>query len=125
MTSDTGNVSGSSIAANTVTVNLSGIGNAKQISVTLHGIVDEFGQMLPDITVPMITLVGDTSGNGTVNASDVSQTKAQSGHAVTAANCRQDVSINGTINASDVSLVKSRSGTGVGQTADGNMQPGR
>ena len=125
LTSDTGNVSGSSIAANTVTVNLSGIGNAKQISVTLHDVVDEFGQMLPDITVPMITLVGDTSGNGTVNASDVSQTKAQSGHAVTAANCRQDVSINGTINASDVSLVKSRSGTGVGQTADGNMQPGR
>jgi hypothetical protein len=125
LTSDTGNVSGSSIAANTVTVNLSGIGNGEQIGVTLQGVVDEFGQMIADITVPMITLVGDTSGNGSVNASDVSQTKAQSGHAVTASNCREDVTVSGTINAGDVSLVKARSGTGVGQTADGNMQAGR
>ena len=43
------------------------------------------------------------NGNGSVNASDVSQTKAQSGSAVTGSNFRTDVNANGTINASDVS----------------------
>ena len=56
-------------------------------------------------------LLGDTNGNRSVNASDVSQTKAQSGQASTSSNFREDVNINGVINASDVSLVKSRSGT--------------
>ena len=55
-------------------------------------------------------LAGDTNGNGSVNASDVSQTKAQSGVAVMASNFRTDVNSNGSINASDVSNVKSRSG---------------
>ena len=56
--------------------------------------------------------MGDTNGNGVVNASDVSQTKSQSGQAVTSSNFRTDVAVNGTINASDIALVKSRSGTG-------------
>jgi hypothetical protein len=125
LTSNTGAVADTTIAGNSVAVSLSGIGNAQQISVTLQGVIDEFGQMLPDITVPMKTLVGDTNGNGNVNASDVSQTKAQSGQTVTVSNYREDVTVNGTVNASDVSLVKARSGTGVGQTAAGNTQPGR
>jgi len=56
---------------------------------------------------------GDTNGNKTVNASDIGETKAQSGQAVTAANFRQDVTPNGSINASDIGLVKSRSGASV------------
>ena len=57
-------------------------------------------------------LIGDTTGNKSVNASDVSQTKGQSGAAVTATNFRTDVTAaNGVLNASDVSLVKSRSGS--------------
>jgi hypothetical protein len=63
--------------------------------------------------ISVIMLIGDTTGNKTVNASDVAQTKAQSGLAVTSANFREDVTHNGSINASDVSLVKSRSGFGV------------
>jgi hypothetical protein len=113
LNSSSGNVAGSpTISANAVTINLSGIGNGQQISVTLQNVIDEFGQTLPDITVPIRTLVGDTNGNGSVNASDVTQTKIQSGQAVTATNFRTDVTLNGTINASDVSLVKLRSGTG-------------
>ena len=64
-----------------------------------------------DVTIPMGILIGDTSGNASVNASDVSQTKAQSGAAVTGSNFRTDVNANGSINASDVSAVKARSGT--------------
>ena len=56
-------------------------------------------------------LVGDTTGNGAVNSSDISQTKSQSGQTVSASNFRQDVTVNDSINSSDISLVKSRSGT--------------
>ena len=59
----------------------------------------------------MGVLSGDTTGDGHVNASDVAQTKSQSGQVVSAANFRQDVNSNGALNASDVSLVKLRSGT--------------
>ena len=50
-------------------------------------------------------------GNGSVTATDVSQTKGQSGQGVTGANFREDVVVNGSINATDVSAVKSKSGT--------------
>ena len=59
----------------------------------------------------MGVLIGDTSANGAVNSSDISQSKSQSGQAVTAANFRQDVTVSGSINSSDISLVKSKSGT--------------
>ena len=121
LNSDTGNANGAPIiSANTVTINLSGIGNGKQISVTLHGVMDEFGQLLPDVTVPMGTLIGDTSGNGTVTGTDVSQTKLQSGAPVTSSNFREDVSVSGGINGTDVSIVKSRSGTGISAASQDN-----
>jgi hypothetical protein len=56
-------------------------------------------------------LIGDTNGNGHVNASDVSQTKSQSGMAACPSNFREDVTDDGMINASDIALVKSLSGT--------------
>ncbi|MEP6810364.1 MAG: PKD domain-containing protein, partial [Chthoniobacterales bacterium] len=56
-------------------------------------------------------LVGDTTNSGVVNASDVSQAKAQSGQNTTGANFRLDVNANGVINASDVSAIKAQSGT--------------
>jgi dockerin type I repeat protein len=56
-------------------------------------------------------LFGDVGGNRTVNSTDVSQVKLQSGTAVTAANFRNDVGANGAINSSDVSTVKLASGT--------------
>ena len=66
---------------------------------------------MSNVTIPMGILLGDTSGNATVNASDVSQTKSKSGQPIDATNFRTDVTVNGSINASDVSLVKSKSGT--------------
>ena len=59
----------------------------------------------------MGVLLGDTTGNGGVNASDVSQVKLQSGQTISGSNFRTDVNANGSINASDVSTVKLRSGT--------------
>lgn len=59
----------------------------------------------------MSVLVGDTNADGFVNSADISQTKSQSGNAVTNANFREDVNADGFINSADISLVKSKSGT--------------
>ena len=53
----------------------------------------------------MDVLLGDTTGNGAVNSSDISQTQSQSGQAATASNFREDVTVNGLINSSDISAV--------------------
>ena len=59
----------------------------------------------------MSVLLGDTSGNGVVNASDVTKTKGQVGVPLSDHNFREDINASGSINASDVSLVKAQSGT--------------
>jgi uncharacterized delta-60 repeat protein len=112
-----GSVSGSSGSGTTTsTVNLTGITNAQWVTVTLQGVSD--GTNTGDLVVQMGVLVGDTNGNGAVNASDVSQTKGQLGQAVTSSNFRNDVNVSGTISASDVSLVKSQIGTSIFTAAE-------
>ena len=109
VTSGTGNADNFSVSGGQVTVNLSGVSNAQVITLKLAGVTD--GVNMGDVLVRMGVLSGDTTGDGHVNASDVAQTKSQSGQAVMAANFRQDVNSNGALNASDVSLVKLRSGS--------------
>ena len=116
--SGTGNVSGSpTFAGKTMTVTLTGITNAQQIAIKLNSVTDSVAQVLPDVTVNMIALVGDTTGNKAVNASDISQIKLQSGTPVNGAidtsNFREDVTVDGSINSSDVSMAKLNAGTGV------------
>jgi len=92
-----------------ITVNLGNVSNAQTLSLSLNGIN---GAGTPStLTVPVAFLLGDTTGNGSVNASDVTQTKTQSGSTLSISNFRNDVTANGAINASDVSVVKIRSGT--------------
>jgi hypothetical protein len=55
-------------------------------------------------------LVGDTTENENVNASDVSVVKLHSGQVIDAHNFRGDIITNGVINASDSSAAKSKSG---------------
>ena len=98
----TGNVS---FSGNSITVPLTNVANGQVINIRLNGVNGI------DFNIPMGLLVGDANGNRTVNASDVSQTKARVGQAVDATNFRSDVNANGAINAGDVSLVKSRAGT--------------
>jgi hypothetical protein len=100
-----------SINGGVVTINLSNVTDGQMISATLRNVND--GVHFGDVTVPMTVLLGDTTANGGVNASDVSQTKLESGHTVSSSNFRTDVNVNGSINASDVGVVKLRSGTSV------------
>jgi hypothetical protein len=108
----TASVSGTpSVSGNTVTINLTNVSNAQRLTINLLGVND--GTSTRDISVPMAVLIGDTTGNGLVNSSDIAQTQAQSGQAVTASNFREDVTVNGFINSSDIALVQSKSGTGL------------
>jgi glucose/arabinose dehydrogenase len=93
----------------TVTVNLNNVSNAQTLTVTLLGMND--GTNTYDTSVQMGVLIGDTTGDGFVNSADISQTKSQSGNAVTSSNFREDVNVDGFINSADISLVKSKSGT--------------
>ena len=61
----------------TLTVNLTGVTNVQIITVTLNGVSGGAGS--GNIALSMGVLVGDSSGNASVNASDVSQTKGRSG----------------------------------------------
>ena len=113
-----GTISGTPVVSgNTMTVNLTGVADAQTLTVTLRSVTDQFLQVLADTPVSISMLIGDTNGNGAVNASDVAQTKGQIGQPVTSGNFRTDVNANGTINATDTAIVKSHSG--------GMLQAGR
>jgi hypothetical protein len=114
VTSGTGTVSGSpTFSGNTMTVNLTGVSDVQQITVTASNVMDTFGQTLPDTSVNAVILAGDTNGNRSVNAADVAQTKAQQGATVDQTNFRTDVNANGAINAADAAIVKASSGNSV------------
>ncbi|MDQ3118018.1 MAG: hypothetical protein M3Q89_00365 [Verrucomicrobiota bacterium] len=92
------------------TIDLNGVASGQTITINLAAVND--GVNTNDVTVRMAVLIGDTTANGTVNSSDIAQSKAGSGQAIAASNFRTDVTVNRTINSSDISLVKSKSGTG-------------
>ena len=97
--------------ANQCTVNLTNVSNAQYITVTLNSVLDTAGRN-GNVAGPQIgVLIGDTSGNGSVNSVDIGQTKQQSGQLITGTNFREDLSANGSINSVDIGLVKSKSGT--------------
>lgn len=108
VTSGTGMVTGVSSAATTVTIDLGGVTNLQRLTVALLGVND--GSNSGDVGVRVGIVLGDTTGNGAVGSSDVSQAKAQSGQPVATANFRNDVNANGAITSSDIGLIKSQSG---------------
>ncbi len=104
-------MSSSGSGTTTVTINLTGVTNAQKITVKIANLTDN---AVPANTgtlgVTMGVLVGDTNGNGAVNAGDTTQTKGRSGQPTDATNFRSDVNTDGVINAGDSSAVKSALG---------------
>lgn len=115
VTSGTGSVQMATASGSEVTVNLTGVANAQTITLTLFAVND--GSRTADIPLSISFLRGDLNASGTVNASDVGQSKASSGQALTTTNFRADVNASGAINATDVAIVKASSGT--------SLPPGR
>ena len=99
------------------TIELTGVANATQCSIDLHDVTN--GSSTNDVSIPVGFLLADTTANGLVNSSDISQTQSQSGQLVTLNNFREDITVNGLINSSDVATVQSASGTGLPPAAPG------
>ena len=111
VTTGTGSVMGPpTFAGNTMRVNLTGVTDVQRIAVTLSSVTDSSAQVLPNTAVSVNMLSGDAIGNKTVNASDIGQTKGQSGAPVNSANFRTDINANGSVNATDIAQVKANSG---------------
>jgi len=64
-------------------VPLTNVANSRTIQVTPNGMNGS-----TNFAIPMSILIGDTNGNGTVSASDLTQTKSGVGHAVDGTNFR-------------------------------------
>ncbi len=108
----TGTAGPATFSGNEMTIPLTGVSNGQVLKITIAGATDGVNT-LPSFDVNVGFLIGDTTGNRLANSSDVSQTKGQSGMALTGSNFRNDVNANGAINSGDVSEVKASSGTSV------------
>jgi hypothetical protein len=110
VSSGTGTVSSSSGSGTTaVTVNLTGVTSAQRLTLTLSNVSN--GPSAGDLAVQMGVLVGDTNGDGFVNAGDAVQSRNRSGQATDATNFRSDMNFDGFVNSGDAIGVRSRSGT--------------
>ena len=101
------------VSGNIVTIPLTNVADQQTIQVRLNGVNSARDTPAADVTIPMSLLLGDSNGNGAVNAGDISQTKGRSGQAVTSANFRSDFNANGSINAGDISVAKANTGHAV------------
>ena len=114
VTSGTGSIASSKIDphdAHNYIVNLTGIDNAQVIRVNLTDVADSAGHFSSSVSAAMGVLIGDTNSDRFTDSVDASQTKSQSGKAISDSNFREDVNADGFIDAVDASLVKSKSGT--------------
>lgn len=107
-----GSVSSSAIDADPkkYIVNLTGVPNGQNVTITLNNAQDSVGNA-GNVSVVMGVLLGDTTANGNVNSSDIGEVKANSGLSTTAGNFRTDITVNGVINSSDIGVAKSQSGS--------------
>jgi photosystem II stability/assembly factor-like uncharacterized protein len=91
-------------------VNITGVATPQNVTISLNNVVDSTGAAAEPVTVTMGVLTGDTNQNGTVNSTDLGETKSRSGQMTNGSNFLSDVTVNGSINSSDVGLIKSASG---------------
>ena len=118
VTSGTGAVAGTPTASgNDLIVNLTGVTDAQTVNVRLDNVADSAGQALPETTISVSFLLGDTNGSGAVNAGDALQTRSRAGQTVWTDTFSSDVNTDGLINSGDATIVRSRSGSSVSGSA--------
>ena len=108
VTSGTGSVSGFTITGSQVTVNLASVTTAQRMSVTLSGVSD--ATTTNDVVIPMAILIGDVTGEGVVDISDLTQARSAIGQPVTIVNFRDDVSPDGQLNKKDSNSIRANLG---------------
>lgn len=115
------------VAGQTMIIDLTGVTNTQTVTLGLTQVTDVYGQALPNTSVSVGFLLGDSNGSGGVTSTDVAQTKAVSGQTANATNFREDFNASGTISSTDVALVKSAAGTSIppAQAAGPGVQKAR
>ena len=99
----------STINGSVLTVNLMGVTDGQRLLLNLTGVHQ--GPNIGNVVIPVGILLGDGNADTSVDGSDVSQTKSESGKSAgTGSVFRRDFNLDGFVDGTDVSLVKSRSG---------------
>lgn len=93
-------------SGNEVVVTLASVADSKRVTVALPTV----NGTTVNATASVGFMLGDVNNSRSVNISDVSNVKAQSGQRTTAGNFRADFNTTGAVNAADISSVKSRRG---------------
>ncbi len=111
VTGGAGGVVGSpTFSGKTMKVNLAGVSDVQQITVTLSQVATRTSQVLLDTAVSVNMLIGDTNGDKSVKKSDLRQTGEQVGLPVGVGNFRHDVRADGSIDAMDIGQVNAHLG---------------
>ncbi len=85
--------------------NLTGVGNAQRITVTLTGVTDSVGNSSASVSVTLGLLLGDVNSSGRVDGSDLTSLRQESLKPVDDANFRNDVNGSGRIDGRDATVV--------------------
>ena len=109
VTGGTGTVSNVTVNGSVVKIDLTNVGNAQTITVTLNNVSD--GINSGAVNIPMSVLYGDINAAAGVTGADVNICKSQVGVALTAINFRNDINVTGFVSGSDVNEVKTQVGT--------------
>jgi Dockerin type I domain/WD40-like Beta Propeller Repeat len=98
-------------------MNLTGVGNAQRITVSLANATDSAGNSSLAVSGSMGVLIGDVNGDGQVDSSDLILVKQQTLQPVNdnpgTSNFREDVNTDGNIDSSDLIITKQQTLTGL------------
>lgn len=109
ITSGTATIAGDpTFSGNTMTVSLAGVSDVQTLQITMSGVTDTFGQVLPNSSVQMSVLIGDITADKTVLVGDYNSVKSTAGHALDETNFRNDIDASGVIDKNDGRAVRAR-----------------
>jgi hypothetical protein len=106
-------VASTAVNGTSMIVNLSGVPDGTQPTVTATGVTDTFGQTMADTSVAAGFLVGDVNGDRVVNGGDALITRNRAGQSATEATFRSDVNTDGTVSVGDTVIIRNRSGNSI------------
>ncbi len=90
-------------------VSLTGVAcNAEDVTLTVTGVRDDAAGVLPSVDVTMTLLLGDVTGDGILNSTDVRQTRRSLKERTNETNFRADINADGVIDAVDFAIVKAQ-----------------
>ncbi len=110
ISSGTATVGSVAFSGTEMRVSLTGVTDGQVVTVSANGVTDTNGTVLPPQTVDAGFLIGDSNGDRSVNAADVTLSRSRSGQTADATNFRSDINPDGTINSADATIQRARSG---------------